>query len=123
MNKPKLSPLLVVLLVALVGTMGGMGYTIATQGASAVASGGVLFAVAGIVVIAVIASLLVRDTRRQLAEQAAQNERNQAAILQLLDEIADLAEGDLTTQARIRGELVRHGRTTARPTAPELRAS
>jgi twitching motility protein PilJ len=101
MNKPKLSPLLVVLLVALVGTMGGMGYTIATQGAAAVENAGVLFAVAGIVVIAVIASLLVRDTRRQLAEQAAQNERNQAAILQLLDEIADLAEGDLTTQASV----------------------
>ena len=32
-------------------------------------------------------------------------------------------EGDLAAQARIRGELVRHGRTTARPTAPETRAS
>jgi twitching motility protein PilJ len=101
MNKPKLSPLLVVLLVALVGTMGGMAYTIAIQGAAAVDNAGVLFAVAGIVVIAIIASLIVRDTRRQLAEQAAQNERNQAAILQLLDEIADLAEGDLTTQASV----------------------
>ena len=39
--------------------------------------------------------------KKQLAEQAAQNERNQAAILQLLDEIADLAEGDLTTQASV----------------------
>jgi len=101
MNKAKLSPLLVVLIVALMGTMAGMGFEIVTEGAAAIQNTGVLFAVAGIVVIAIIASLLVRDTRRQLAEQAAQNERNQAAILQLLDEIADLAEGDLTTQASV----------------------
>lgn len=101
MNKAKPSPLLVVLIIALMGTMAGMGFEIVTEGAAAVQNTGVLFAVAGIVVIAIIASLLVRDTRRQLAEQAAQNERNQAAILQLLDEIADLAEGDLSTQASV----------------------
>jgi len=101
MNKAKLSPLLIVMIVALVGTMAGMGYQVVTDGAAAIQNASVLFAVAGIVVIAIIASLLVRDTRRQLAEQAAQNERNQAAILQLLDEIADLAEGDLTTQASV----------------------
>lgn len=101
MNKANLSPLLVVLIVVLIGTMGGMGYEIVTNGVAAVQNTTVLLAVAGIVVIAIIASLLVRDTRRQLAEQAAQNERNQAAILQLLDEIADLAEGDLTTQASV----------------------
>jgi len=101
MNKANLSPLLVVLIVVLIGTMGGMGYEIASNGVAAIQNTTVLLAVAGIVVIAIIASLLVRDTRRQLAEQAAQNERNQAAILQLLDEIADLAEGDLTTQASV----------------------
>ncbi len=101
MNKAKLSPLLVVLIIVLMGTMGGMGYEIVTEGVAAVQNTSVMLAVAGIVVIAIIAWLLVRDTRRQLAEQAAQNERNQAAILQLLDEIADLAEGDLTTQASV----------------------
>jgi twitching motility protein PilJ len=45
--------------------------------------------------------LLVRDARKRLAEQAEQNERNQAAILQLLDELADLAEGDLTVHASV----------------------
>jgi twitching motility protein PilJ len=44
---------------------------------------------------------MIRDTRKQLEEQASQNERNQAAILQLLDEIADLAEGDLTIHASV----------------------
>src|SRR4030095_873567 len=47
------------------------------------------------------AMLLGRDARRGLAEQAPQNERNQAAILQLLDELADLAEGDLRVHASV----------------------
>src|SRR5690606_16207465 len=41
---------------------------------------------------------LTRETRIRLAETAATNERNQAAILRLLDEIADLADGDLTAE-------------------------
>tara|TARA_Y100001934_G_C12348757_1_gene774225 strand:+ start:1 stop:1080 length:1080 start_codon:yes stop_codon:yes gene_type:complete len=48
-----------------------------------------------------IAVLMVRHARAQLAEQATQNERNQAAILQLLDEISDLAEGDLSIRASV----------------------
>src|SRR5690606_40442244 len=44
---------------------------------------------------------LTRDTRQRLAETAATNERNQAAILRLLDEIADLADGDLTAEATV----------------------
>jgi len=44
---------------------------------------------------------MVGQTRRQLRKAATQNERNQAAILQLLDELADLAEGDLTVHASV----------------------
>lgn len=40
-------------------------------------------------------------TRRRLAETAETNERNQAAILRLLDELADLADGDLTSTATV----------------------
>ncbi|MBS7325997.1 MAG: type IV pili methyl-accepting chemotaxis transducer N-terminal domain-containing protein [Thiopseudomonas sp.] len=43
----------------------------------------------------------MRDTRRSLKETAEKNERNQTAILRLLDEIGDLADGDLTTQATV----------------------
>jgi twitching motility protein PilJ len=60
-----------------------------------------LLAVGGIVLVAIIAMLLLRDARKRLSEQAEQNERNQAAILQLLDELADLAEGDLTVHASV----------------------
>lgn len=44
---------------------------------------------------------MTRETRVRLAETAATNERNQAAILRLLDEIGDLADGDLTAEATV----------------------
>ncbi len=47
------------------------------------------------------ALVMVRETNRRLAETAEKNERNQAAILRLLDEIADLADGDLTVAATV----------------------
>jgi len=42
-----------------------------------------------------------RDFRRAADIQAAQNERNQQAILRLLDELSSLADGDLTVQATV----------------------
>ncbi|WP_038070491.1 methyl-accepting chemotaxis protein [Thioalkalivibrio thiocyanoxidans] len=44
---------------------------------------------------------LYRDTKRELAETEAQNERNQQAILRLLDEMMNLADGDLTVNATV----------------------
>ncbi|MEO8223249.1 MAG: methyl-accepting chemotaxis protein, partial [Gammaproteobacteria bacterium] len=41
------------------------------------------------------------DTRRATAQQTAQNERNQQAILTLLDEMSSLADGDLTVHATV----------------------
>jgi twitching motility protein PilJ len=43
----------------------------------------------------------VADTRRAAAQQTAQNERNQQAILTLLDEMSSLADGDLTVHATV----------------------
>ncbi|KFJ92993.1 chemotaxis protein [Pseudomonas sp. 1-7] len=51
--------------------------------------------------IILIGLVMVRETNRRLAETAEKNERNQAAILRLLDEIADLADGDLTVAATV----------------------
>jgi twitching motility protein PilJ len=42
-----------------------------------------------------------RDFRRAAELQAEQNERNQQAILRLLDELSSLADGDLTVQATV----------------------
>ncbi|MBN1237287.1 MAG: methyl-accepting chemotaxis protein [Gammaproteobacteria bacterium] len=42
-----------------------------------------------------------REFRRAAEAQAEQNERNQQAILRLLDELSSLADGDLTVQATV----------------------
>lgn len=42
-----------------------------------------------------------QDTQKTLKEEETKNEANQMAILRLLDELADLADGDLTTQATV----------------------
>ena len=57
-----------------------------------------LLALASIILIGLV---MVRETNRQLRETAEKNERNQNAIMRLLDEIADLADGDLTVTASV----------------------
>lgn len=55
-----------------------------------------------VVVIAMIyLFVLTSDTRKAAALQAEQQERNQEAILRLLDELGSLADGDLTVQATV----------------------
>ncbi|SMF61078.1 twitching motility protein PilJ [Alteromonadaceae bacterium Bs31] len=44
---------------------------------------------------------LIQGTNQRAKETAETNERNQNAILRLLDELADLADGDLTTTATV----------------------
>jgi twitching motility protein PilJ len=101
MKSGKLSPLLAVMMLALAGTIGGMIWSVLTDAAAVANNTALWFALGSLVLVAIIAMGMIRETRKQLAEQAAQNERNQAAILQLLDEIADLAEGDLSIHASV----------------------
>lgn len=101
MKSGKLSPLLIVLMTLKAGILAGMAYFFVQEGASVLESPTTLLAMCGVLIMAVISMVMVTKTRRQLHEQAAQNERNQAAILQLLDELADLAEGDLTIRASV----------------------
>jgi twitching motility protein PilJ len=66
--------------------------------------GPTLVTVLGVVSAALLVLLglaLLRDARRREAEAAAQNQRNQEAIRRLLDEMVDLADGDLTVQATV----------------------
>lgn len=100
-NKVSASPLLSALSVLLTVTLGAMIFVIVMDERSVTGNYPLMLAVGGIVLVAIIAVLLLRDARNRLADQAAQNERNQAAILQLLDELADLAEGDLTVHASV----------------------
>jgi len=59
----------------------------------------------GIAFLLVVLMMLIyyraRDFRRAAEIQAEQNERNQQAILRLLDELSSLADGDLTVQATV----------------------
>ena len=101
MNTGKFSPL-VVGLMALTGlSIAGMVFVIVSDGVDVFGSPALMLAVVSILLIAVAAVAMVRYTHRRLQEQASQNERNQTAILQLLDELADLAEGDLTVHASV----------------------
>jgi twitching motility protein PilJ len=63
----------------------------------------VFFASAGIAVFVMIAIAIiqVRGGSRRLGLQEEENERNQTAIMRLLDELADLADGDLTATATV----------------------
>jgi twitching motility protein PilJ len=63
----------------------------------------VLLLAAGLVVLLLMLFAYYRagDVRRAAEIQAAQNERNQRAILRLLDELGSLADGDLTVEATV----------------------
>lgn len=60
-----------------------------------------VFAASAIVILMVIALIQIRASTRRLRIQERENERNQTAILRLLDELADLADGDLTATATV----------------------
>ncbi|XKH02087.1 methyl-accepting chemotaxis protein [Marinobacter nauticus] len=61
------------------------------------------FAILAIMVAIVIfiGLTLYREAQARLAATQSQNEQNQNAILRLLDELADLADGDLTAEATV----------------------
>jgi twitching motility protein PilJ len=54
-----------------------------------------------LLVLAVTALVFLADTRRRAADAETENKRNQEAILRLLNEMGDLADGDLTIRAQV----------------------
>ena len=62
---------------------------------------GYIFGFVALVLLVVLGFKLMGETRRRLSETAETNRRNQDAIMRLLDEIGDLASGDLTAQATV----------------------
>ncbi|MCB1645336.1 MAG: type IV pili methyl-accepting chemotaxis transducer N-terminal domain-containing protein [Pseudomonadales bacterium] len=58
-------------------------------------------AIGAFLVIVIMGVFIAQEVRRSVQETQVQNEQNQAAILQLLDELADLADGDLRVQATV----------------------
>ena len=66
---------------------------------------GVGFGGAAVVLIIVGGVLLLKDARRREEVALENNRRNQRAILRLLDEMANLADGDLTVHATVTEEI------------------
>ncbi|MBZ2188888.1 methyl-accepting chemotaxis protein [Alcanivorax sp. JB21] len=62
---------------------------------------GLLFSALALFLIGIIVAFRQRFAQTQRDELEAENQRNQAAILRLLDELGDLADGDLTVQATV----------------------
>jgi twitching motility protein PilJ len=60
----------------------------------------ILFAVV-LVIVLVLLNVRMAAFERQARDQGEQNERNQQAILRLLDEMGSLADGDLTVEATV----------------------
>lgn len=60
-----------------------------------------VFAALAAIFLILLGIQLVIDSRRREAESKAQNEANQQSILRLLDEMGDLADGNLTVEATV----------------------
>ncbi|MBN2887406.1 MAG: methyl-accepting chemotaxis protein [Chromatiaceae bacterium] len=65
------------------------------------ANGVLLLAAAALLSLLALALLLLRDARRREDITKTQSERDEQAILRLLDEMGNLADGDLTVQATV----------------------
>jgi twitching motility protein PilJ len=62
---------------------------------------GLVFSAVALGLFVVIVFQRIAEDRKQKDELEAENQRNQSAILRLLDELGDLADGDLTVQATV----------------------
>ncbi|MGE5152619.1 MAG: methyl-accepting chemotaxis protein [Bdellovibrio bacteriovorus] len=60
-----------------------------------------LFSILAVLTVLVLGARTLTDARRQEAASRAQTERDEQAILRLLDEMGDLADGDLTVEATV----------------------
>ena len=61
----------------------------------------IVFALLALAALLILGTLNVQEAQRRAQEAAEENRRNQDAILRLLNEMGDLAEGDLTVQATV----------------------
>jgi twitching motility protein PilJ len=75
------------------------------QGQAAYAWAAVLFGALALACLLLLGRVYLADSRRRAIESEQQNRANQAAILRLLDEIGNLADGDLTSRARVTEEI------------------
>ncbi|HSJ95613.1 MAG TPA: methyl-accepting chemotaxis protein [Myxococcota bacterium] len=75
-----------------------------------------------VVVLALMVLVFLADTRRRAAQAETENKRNQEAILRLLNEMGDLADGDLTIRAQVTEDITGAIADSMNYTIDELRA-
>lgn len=63
--------------------------------------GGYAIGAIALILLNLLAFIVIRESRQRLAESQDQNEKNQRAILRLLDEMTNLADGDLSTHTTV----------------------
>lgn len=85
----------------------GLQVDIADQGGflDAVQLAGIAFGGVAVILIILVGMLLLKDARQREEMALENNRRNQRAILRLLDEMASLADGDLTVHATVTEEI------------------
>ena len=81
----------------------------------------VVLSAAALACLVLLGGMLVEDARRRAAQSEAENRRNQDAILRLLDEMGQLADGDLTVQARVTEDITGAIADSVNYTIEELR--
>ncbi|MCP5180883.1 MAG: methyl-accepting chemotaxis protein [Pseudomonadales bacterium] len=101
MHHRRLSAVSIALLVLFAALVAGVVYLALTDARPLLDNHPLLVALFAMGVLGLANWRMVSEVNAQFEEQAEQNERNQSAILQLLDELADLAEGDLTVRASV----------------------
>jgi twitching motility protein PilJ len=74
------------------------------------------------VVLVLMALVFLADTRRGAASAESENKRNQEAILRLLNEMGDLADGDLTVRAQVTEDITGAIADSMNYTIDELRS-
>lgn len=92
-------PAFVALLTGFVAALGGFGYGAVTS--ADVASPMLWSGLAAITLSIGMLAILWRHAQARIDEQVAHNAANQQAIVQLLDELSELAKGDLRVQASV----------------------
>jgi twitching motility protein PilJ len=82
----------------------------------------IALAIIGALVLGLMALVFGADARRRAGESEAENKRNQEAILRLLNEMGDLADGDLTIRAKVTEDITGAIADSMNYTIDELRS-
>ena len=82
----------------------------------------VVFAVLALASLILVGTVNVNEAKRRAAQSEQENKRNQEAILRLLNEMGDLAEGDLTVTARVTEDITGAIADSINYTIDELRS-